>query len=77
MTAVNSALNSALSGIQKGLESAANRAERISNASAEPSSDSYTNDLIGFKLDLYQVSANRKVVSVVEEMDKSVLDILA
>lgn len=77
MAPVKDAISSALSGIQQGLKSASERAERISNFSSNPDSESFTSDLVGLKLDLYQVRANKKVMKTVQEIDKNVLDILA
>lgn len=77
MAPIGSSLNSALSGIQRGLSSASERAERISGGFTEDSADSVVNDIVGLKLDLYQVGANKKVIQVTQELDKYTLDIIA
>lgn len=77
MAPIKSALSSAVDGIQRGLASASERAGRISKGFSEGETDSVVDDLVGFKLDLYQVGANRKVVQVTQELDKNTLDIIA
>ncbi len=77
MTPIDRALSSALNGIQKGLEDASSRADRISHFATHPEKDNLVEDFVGFKLDLYQVGANGKVIKTLQEMDKNILDIVA
>lgn len=74
---VDSIAGTALKGIKAGLESAAQDAQRVSDAFRPDSTEDPVQPLVDLKLDQFQVKANTKVLEVDEEMNKSILDILA
>ena len=69
--------STALQGIQKGLSNIAEKADRISRAYTSENSEDPTSDIVGIKVDEFHVKANAKVIKVSDELEKSVLDILA
>lgn len=77
MGMIEKALSTSLAGIQQGVSSAVSRAERISEGITADNAETMVSDFVGFKLDLYQVGANRKVIEVTRELEKSTLDIIA
>ena len=77
---VDSIKTSALRGMQQGFENAAKDAQKINAAfSTENPNDNAdpVEPMIALKLDQQQVKASAKVLKTADEMDKSVLDILA
>ena len=69
--------NIALNGIQKGLSGIAEKADRISRSFVSENGEGPVNDIVGMKLDEFQVKASAKVIKTADELEKSVLDILA
>jgi hypothetical protein len=69
--------NIGLQGIHKGLSNIAEKADRISRAFTPENTDDPTADIVAMKLDEFQVKASSKVIKVGDELEKSVLDILA
>jgi hypothetical protein len=66
-----------LSGIQRGLAGVAEKAERITRAFLPDSNEEPSDAIIGIKLDEFQTKASAKVIKTAEELQDSVLDILA
>ncbi len=67
----------ALQSVQRGLSGIAEKADRISKAFTPESSNEPTADIIGMKLDEFQVKASYKVLKTAEELEQTALDILA
>ena len=78
---MSSITETAARGIYQAMQSASNRAERISNSfdqsSPTANSDAVIIDIVGLKGDEQQVKANSKVLKVSQSMDQAVLDIVA
>lgn len=74
---IDSILGNGLAGIKRGLESAGRNAQEISNALTDVGSGDVITPLTGLKLDSLQVQASASVVRIADEMQQSVLDILA
>ncbi len=69
--------NTALLGIQKGLSGIAEKADKISRAYTPDSDIDVTSEIIGIKSDEFQVRANAVVIKTTDDLEKSILDILA
>ena len=67
----------ALKGIHEAFTRIAERASRIAKFGESTDADGLTEDIIGIKQDAQAVQANAKVIKVVDETEKSILDILA
>lgn len=74
---VDSISKAGLSGMQRGLESAAKHAQEISTAFQPDSGSDYITAAVGLKLDQFQVQASARVLQVADEMQGTVLDLLA
>lgn len=74
---VDSILANGLRGVKIGLESAARNAESLSTAFQENGSGDPLTPAIGLTLDRMQIKASLSVIKTAEEIEKSVLDILA
>lgn len=66
-----------LAGIQSGLSSAAGYAKQVSEAFGPNGDGDLAGPAIGLELSKVQVAASAKVIKVGDELNKSVLDILA
>lgn len=76
---MNSVINKGLEGVQRGLANAARDAERASKA-FNPGSENdgeFVEAATDLKQDVRQVQASAKVIRVGDELNRSVLDILA
>ena len=73
----NNIQNIGLKGIHEGMAKIAEKADRISKSFTSENSEDPTEDIIGMKLDENQVKASKKVIQTGNELDKSILDILA
>jgi hypothetical protein len=74
-----SALDSGLQGIQRGLDGLRRDAHTIANAGTGTSSDSgdVTASIVNLTTDRNQVQSSAKVVSAVDQMIGSLLDVMA
>lgn len=69
--------NLGLQGIQKGLAGIAEKADKISKSFTPESTEEPSAAIVGMKLDEFQVKASAKVVKVGDDLEKTILDILA
>jgi len=74
-----SALNSGITGIQRGLNSAASNAAKIASADSFNSNNpaNLAAPMVGLITDRLQIEASAKVVSAVDEMLGTLIDIKA
>ncbi len=66
-----------LKGIMQGLGSAANHSMELSKAYSPQGDGDPTDAIIGLKLDQLQVKASAQVIKSAENLDDTILDILA
>jgi hypothetical protein len=74
---IDSIVKAGLSGVQRGLESAANHAQEISTAFQPDSESDYVSAAVGLQTDRFQVEASVKVLQVADDLQGTVLDLLA
>lgn len=74
---ISNLLGLGLKGIQSGLAGIAQKADRISKAFTPENPNDLTGDIVGMKMDEFQVKASAKTIKTAEELQDSVLDILA
>lgn len=67
----------ALQGIQRGLESANHNAQRVIEGFSLQAETEPSDAIVALKMDLFAVRASAKLIAVDEELNKSVLDIIA
>ena len=74
---IDKILAAGLQGIQRGLSGAAEKVEKISRAFLPESDIDPVDPIVGLKADEHQIKASAKVIKVADDLNKSILDILA
>lgn len=74
---VDSIILNGLRGVQMGQASAAENADRASKAFLPEGDGDLVTPLVGLATDKVQVEASAKVIKVGEDLDRTILDILA
>lgn len=74
---INQAVGNLLQSIYDSFSRISERAGRISRFGQEGDTESLVSDIVGNKLDEFQVKASAKAIKSIDDTENSVLDILA